>query len=1127
MSKKIAVLSVVMLVLGGVAIPGGFFVNNIIDSMVTDRVDDGLLGIQEQFIPTAEDMILEMGPAIALPLIQEKALPIIEEMVSRMGPAIALNLIRENSLPIIEEMVHQIGVAIALEMIQEEAVPIIEQEINKIGPAIALQIIKEIAVPASYELLYASFLTQLLYNAYEKGEERTTLGISGGDCLLNMFFDKVEVDLGTLGGGTSSFSAELKDAGIPNAGGQYILGISQWNGANLDIGTYSTSGIWPITLPNPNPNDRLAWGQSNPIWPNSAFKEVNNPPGFMQHTEKGFGILQYLENFTKAQEIGTQAARDAFCNPYEEGGRDIPFSKMEVVHDYFYEYWIPVAMPLLLADLQDPTTEFAQYAQEYIGMELNDIAYYEFLKQWTSYSTYSQGADFHNFVESLPPGTRGLEVDSPTISINSLYDLWDEYNEWSFLNITGIKKWYDAYSDGQDKQDLQDYFSLSSQEAQDILDWLWGPGGFTEELFPQLTQAPEPFGYGATVEELSWRAFYELWANGTALGLSLYPDGMDFGEFMPDEFPIGTTGFEVGVPTPTGMSLELIEALWDETNDYSLTNIDGIKVWFRAYTSQEDKDEVLNEFSSLGLDNAMMDMILDWLWDGPTSFSQGLLPTLIDSNLGFGMEIPDLAKVILYELWANGTALGLNLFPGGMDFGEFMPDEFPIGTTGFEIGVPLPTGMTIESVEALWDENNEYSLLNMNGMGLWLEAYTDDDMKATLMNTFNLSPEQAQMILDWLWDGPTSFSQGLLPTLIESDMGIGAPLSELPEILLYELWANGTAMGLVLYPGGMDFGVFMPDYFPIGTTGFEVGSKTPTGLSIDQIEALWDQYNEYSLTNMTGIERWLEAFTDGDVKATLNSIFDLTVDQTQMILDWLWDGPTSFSQGLLPTLLESELGYNMTLKEFAKVLMLEQWANGTIMGMIMFEGGIDFHNFISSLPKGSTGFEVGVPVPTNMSIESALLLWDTSNPYSLVKDISVWWNIGASGSTRYNTTRDANLLDDVTMDMILEWLPRFKNDLMPVLAQYEMGLPMDTTALGSTIQIGGMIVGAIAIGLASTGLVSNRIVSRKIKYRGKGDKTTKKFDRIINGLNSVSQELNEGIDSENKPFSTRELPSDD
>jgi hypothetical protein len=467
------------------------------------------------------------------------------------------------------------------------------------------------------------------------------------------------------------------------------------------------------------------------------------------------------------------------------------------------------------------------------------------------------------------------------------------------------------------------------------------------------------------------------------------------------------------------------------------------------------------------------------------------------------------------------------LYPGGMDFGEFMPDDFEPGTTGFEAGIPIPLNISIDILIELWDEENPSSLLNIDGIALWFEANSSETIKNELTTIFGLTEEQMDGILTWLWIGSDSFSQGLLPTLINSEMGYGMDIPDLSIILLFEQWANGTFMDMDMYPNGLDFGEFMPDQFEPGTTGFEVGSETPTGLTIDQIEDLWDTLNEYSLTNITGIEKWLEANTNDAIKANLTSIFGITSDQTQMILDWLWDGPDSFSQGLLPTLLESELGYNMTLTEFAKVLMLEQWANGTIMGMTMFEGGIDFHDFISSLPVGSTGFEVGVPFPTNMSVESALLLWDLSNPYSLVKDISVWWGITSKASETYATVRDANKLNDEVMDMILDWLPDFKNNLMPALAQYEMGLPMDTINLGNTIQIGGMLIGAVAIGLASTGLISNRVVSKKKKTVVKGDKTTKKFDKLIGTLQDISRDLNEDIDSNNAPFDGNSEPRDD
>ena len=235
---------------------------------------------------------------------------------------------------------------------------------------------------------------------------------------------------------------------------------------------------------------------------------------------------------------------------------------------------------------------------------------------------------------------------------------------------------------------------------------------------------------------------------------------------------------------------------------------------------------------------------------------------------------------------------------------------------------------------------------------------------------------------------------------------------------------------------------------------------------------------------MTGIGKWKDAYIDNAVRNELKFAFDLSDNQIELILNWLWNGSSSFSLDLLPKLLESELGYNMTINEFAHRLLLEQWANGTIMGIILFPGGIDFHEFISSLPSGTIGFEVGIPIPTNMSIDSAKLLWDSSNAYSLVHDIQVWWDIDSKHSKTYNETREANLLDDKTMEMILQWLPNFKNNLMPLLAQYDMNLPMDATSPGNMLQLGMIIGGAIVIGVSSTTLTRSTVVSRKKKKLG-------------------------------------------
>ena len=74
MSKKITTLSIILLVFGGIMIPGGPMINNIIQDMTYGSIDEGLLGIKEQGIPLVKESVEEMGlksVAISLSLVKE------------------------------------------------------------------------------------------------------------------------------------------------------------------------------------------------------------------------------------------------------------------------------------------------------------------------------------------------------------------------------------------------------------------------------------------------------------------------------------------------------------------------------------------------------------------------------------------------------------------------------------------------------------------------------------------------------------------------------------------------------------------------------------------------------------------------------------------------------------------------------------------------------------------------------------------------------------------------------------------------------------------------------------------------------------------------------------------------
>ena len=66
MSKKIAFASIVCLVFGGVSIPGGMMINDLVSDMTYSMVPDGLLGIQDQAGPEVTQMVLHTFCAFQL-----------------------------------------------------------------------------------------------------------------------------------------------------------------------------------------------------------------------------------------------------------------------------------------------------------------------------------------------------------------------------------------------------------------------------------------------------------------------------------------------------------------------------------------------------------------------------------------------------------------------------------------------------------------------------------------------------------------------------------------------------------------------------------------------------------------------------------------------------------------------------------------------------------------------------------------------------------------------------------------------------------------------------------------------------------------------------------------------------
>ena len=383
------------------------------------------------------------------------------------------------------------------------------------------------------------------------------------------------------------------------------------------------------------------------------------------------------------------------------------------------------------------------------------------------------------------------------------------------------------------------------------------------------------------------------------------------------------------------------------------------------------------------------------------------------------------------------------------------------------------------------------------GVALFLEQYyaanssDTPNLNMTLQENYNCTWSQLTKLVDYI-NGylidliiPAIISLGMHVEYMPSLAGLNS-VNAIANALFMEQWANGTILNETLYEGGIDFSE-MVDEINETLVGFEVGRVTPSNITRQVAYALFDDINyANALTNDTGIEQWITAYTNFTIKNTLMNEFNLTQTQTDMIFYWLFE--ESFKENIVPELMKlpPPEGVGMNITEFAKKLLREQWANGTVQGEILYTYG-----FPLPLEAGVIyGFEVGYQgknmsvLPTNMSTDSAKALWDISSEFSLVNKIglSKWFSaLGNPTSLAAIELQSANSLKDDEMSMVLSWLPLFRDNVMPYLAQEEMNLPSDSTTFANSIELGMVIGGGISIGLGLVGLASNIIVKRKRK----------------------------------------------
>ncbi|MHA2038669.1 MAG: hypothetical protein ACW98X_19735 [Promethearchaeota archaeon] len=136
-------------------------------------------------------------------------------------------------------------------------------------------------------------------------------------------------------------------------------------------------------------------------------------------------------------------------------------------------------------------------------------------------------------------------------------------------------------------------------------------------------------------------------------------------------------------------------------------------------------------------------------------------------------------------------------------------------------------------------------------------------------------------------------------------------------------------------------------------------------------------------------------------------------------------------------IVQQPLGFRLTTGDYAEILFLEQWANGTVI-----PSGID-------LGDGLKGFELGLPTESNISYNSASALFDTDNSSSFIDNYGIleWIDAYNGDVTVKNNLIALFNLDSTQMDMTLNWLfTIFKENIVPLVLTPLTGYTMTRLA---------------------------------------------------------------------------------
>jgi hypothetical protein len=482
--------------------------------------------------------------------------------------------------------------------IQEEALPMVESMIAELGIPRTLRDIRELGLTETEAIVNATFFMFLINMTLHEPE---VLGVVP----INLFFDRWIQWVLII---PVTYSAALKGMGYPP-----IKGISE----------YYQQDLW--------------YGNAKYV-----LMEGNGTlPGLIGNSTLGTGVLAYLALYDNACGNSTLEQELAL-------GYNTTWDKFTKLTNYYRDYFVPVAIPMIVANLETIMPEYA-------GMNTKQIAEMYFYAQWANCSLFQEGIDFSILVDEVEDPLFGFEVGRITasnITRRSVDLLWDDNNIKSLTNDTGISEWIMANENFTKREEICLEFLLEKYQLNLILNWLWNES-FKWNIVPALIIIPPPIGEGMSLAEYAKVIFFEVWTNGTADGRRIYPYGfpLDLTRYTVFGFEIGYQGLETQVIS-TNISLHSARLLWNASNQFSLVNKNGLEEWLKAV---EDPDAALVYGLKMAndLNEDQMNMLLNWL----PKFRDNVMPFLAQEKMNLPMDSSSLASMIFISTAISGGSL--------------------------------------------------------------------------------------------------------------------------------------------------------------------------------------------------------------------------------------------------------------------------------------------------------------------------------------------------------------------------------------------------------------------------------------------------------------------------------------